>query len=217
MTSESRSTFDHSYRLLAYLLLVSLTSLFGCAKRPTAIPVLKLDPAEASREAMQLYDTDTSGAISKAEAAGCPGFLRSWQAIDKDGDGNLSQDELQQRFASWVDSPTRVVPLVCRVKLDGRPLAGAEIRFVPEPFMTAAVKEGTGVTSDKGTTMPNLQLDDAAEDLKNLSGVRLGMYRVQVTHPEKKIPEKYNSKSILGYEVAPGMDDFPVEFNLQSI
>jgi hypothetical protein len=199
------------------LLVIGTLGSAGCVKRPSPIPVLQIDPSEASRQAIELYDTDRSGMISKAEAAGCPGFLRSWGNIDKDHDNSLSQEELQQRIAFWVDSPTRVVPLVCRVKLDGRPLEGAEIRFVPEPFMTTAAHEGTGITSAKGTTMPNLQMDDAAEDLKNLPGVRLGVYRIRVTHPDKTIPEKYNSKSVLGCEVVPGMNDFPVEFNLQSI
>ena len=39
-------------------------------------------------------------------------------------------------------------------------------------------------------------------DLGNLRGVQQGLFKVQITHPKIKIPEKYNTKSMLGKEVS---------------
>jgi hypothetical protein len=198
-------------------LLLSVVSLVGCNRGPGEIPVLDLNPSDCAQAAIEHYDGNKDGRLSREEVRGSAGILKAWSEIDADKDNSISHDELQSRVKYWVECPSRIVPLICRVNLDGRPLAGAQIRFIPEPFITPAVREGMGVTSAQGTTIPRVMDDDIADDLKELPGVRLGIYRVMVTHPDKKIPPKYNSNTTLGCEVVPGNSDFPMVFDLRSI
>jgi hypothetical protein len=188
----------------------------GCSQGPEEIPVLDLNPSGSARTAIEHYDRNSDGLLSREEVQESAAILRAWNDLDANRDNAISHDELQTRIKYWVDCPSRMVPLICRVNLDGQPLAGAEIRFVPEPFITPAVREGMGVTSDQGTTIPRVMDDNIAKSLKELPGVRLGLYRVMVTHPIKKIPAKYNSNTTLGCEVVPGTDGFPMVFNLRS-
>ena len=44
---------------------------------------------------METYDTDHDGSLSDTELAACPGILRHKQLYDKDGNGTVSQREIE--------------------------------------------------------------------------------------------------------------------------
>jgi hypothetical protein len=75
---------------------------------------------------------------------------------------------------------------------------GAKVRVVPEPFLDGAIQPGEGVTNDRGVAKPV-----TVDAPPGLPGIELGLYRVQITHDSQKIPDRYNSKTELGFELSP--------------
>ena len=44
--------------------------------------------------------------------------------------------------------------------------------------------------------------EDMPADLRSMTGVRGGVYRIEITHSKRTIPPKYNSATTLGREIA---------------
>ena len=78
------------------------------------------------------------------------------------------------------------------------PIAGAEVKFVPEGFLGPGLTTGTGTTDKRGHGH-----DFAAQPRWRRSGRghEPGFYRVEITKGNE-IPAKYNTATILGEEVA---------------
>jgi hypothetical protein len=56
------------------------------------------------------------------------------------------------------------------------------------------------VTSDSGRAI----LQAEAENLpKGVPGVRFGLYKVRIAHPDREIPTRYGAETVLGFEVSP--------------
>ena len=102
------------------------------------------------------------------------------------------------RIADWKRSRLGRTSLRCMVRHDGQPLEGAEVKFVPESFLGTDYKTATGVTDQNGVAMMSVPTDPQAGP----PGVPPGFYRVEITKSGLKIPAKYNSRTILGVEVA---------------
>lgn len=98
------------------------------------------------------------------------------------------------------------------VKMDGQPLAGRQVQFVPE----SGGRPGTGVTDEQG----HYELTYTA----GVEGTKVGSNRVEITTiwPEgepqpgerETIPLRYNSKTELTRDVQPGHNTF--DFDLTS-
>jgi hypothetical protein len=123
---------------------------------------------------------------------------------------------VQARVQQWLEQKVGIRSFQCVVKLDGRPLEGATVKFVPEPFMGGAVEEASGVTDAGGSAV--LAIDDAKlpENLKGFRGMKPGFYMVQITHPDKSIPDRYNIATILGQEISSDLGSVNVVFDLKS-
>ena len=124
--------------------------------------------------------------------------------LDKNGnsaldgaDKQLTADELRDRFGRYAGVGSGAVSVTCVVTLDDKPLAGATVRFEPEPFMGAALKPAEGTTSPEGRA-------PMKSDGTSAYGVVPGVYRITVTHAGKAIPAKYGTKTIFGREVFEG-------------
>ena len=91
------------------------------------------------------------------------------------------------------------------------------MKYVPEPFLGGAVEEATGVTDASGTAVLAIADEKLPSHLKGISGVRSGFYKVEITHPDKNIPAKYNTETTLGHEIASdGVVAFTVVHDLKS-
>ena len=90
----------------------------------------------------------------------------------------------------------------CSVNYDGKPLEGATVKFIPEPFMGGVVDEASGKTSPEGFAVIAIDQAKLPESQKGINGVRSGFYKVEITHPDKQIPARYNTATELGQEVA---------------
>jgi hypothetical protein len=151
-----------------------------------------------------MYDKNGDGAIAGDELNAVPGIKKHLSLYDGDGDQRVTRDEIAKRLNSWSENKLAIMGDAYIVTLDGRPLDGATITFVPEPYLEPNVKPATGVTTPVGLT----RLSHAEEFLpksangRPLYGVTSGTFKIQVTHPSTKLPPKYNTHTELGDEIA---------------
>ncbi|MEQ8616217.1 MAG: EF-hand domain-containing protein [Lacipirellulaceae bacterium] len=163
-----------------------------------------LDPADAAQQAVELYDKDDNQSLSKEELASCPGLLMSLKAYDLDSDESISEEEIKSRLKKLVEKAAALSRVTVTLKLNKKPLPGATIRFVPEPYLGEAIKSATGKTLKRGVASMAVADEELPDSQKGIRGIHPGTYRVEITHPEVEIPAKYNTNTTLGYETTPG-------------
>ena len=179
--------------------LAALVLAVGCSR--TALQAPRFDPVAAARAAMAEFDANHDGALDAEEIAKCPSLLAAKAAIDKDGDGRLTEAELVARLKSYQGNQGAVKLFPCRVLLNDQPLAGATVTLEPEKFIGPTFKPATGTTMQQGDTVVS------AEDVraKGFSGVYCGLYRVRISAKnaagKETVPAKYNTATTLGLEL----------------
>jgi hypothetical protein len=96
------------------------------------------------------------------------------------------------------------------VTLDGKPLAGAMVTFVPQiedGDAASHVAPSTGMTDASGRY--------SLMYVKDVEGAAVGTHIVMISAPKpngaESLPRKYNSASELSFEVKPGNNDAPFE------
>lgn len=136
------------------------------------------------------------------------------KAYDSDADGSISEAELATRIQQFVRSGAALVPLSVNVVLNNRPLADAQVRFVPESYYGGAIKNAVGITSRSGAAQMAVPAEDLPENQRKIRAIQFGTYRVEITHPEVELPPKYNSETTLGFETVFGQPN--AEFRLQT-
>lgn len=158
------------------------------------------DPETVSKQAMAEYDKNNDGKLDSAELEKCPALYKSLAQLDRNGDSALDAEEIAERMREYQRSNIGVTSSLPRFVRNGRPLSGATVTLVPEPFMAGSISLAKGVTSEDG------RLRAQAEDVA-IPGVRCGFYRVQVSlkdaSGQETLPAKYNSATTLGQEFAP--------------
>ncbi len=158
-----------------------LLGLLGCSNRPARVPPPEVDAADAGRQAIETYDQDGNGSLSREEIGECPALLASFDSLDADSSGSLSGEEIENRIRDWQTSKAALVSCRVRVLLNGRPLRNAEVRLEPVGFLQPGVLPASGVTTDQGFA----QLSVAAEHLPapTLQAMNWGFYNVTVVGP----------------------------------
>lgn len=194
------------------MLAITLALAIGCGGGLPALQPPDVDPAEAAKQAIALYDQDGNAVLAADELEACPGLKLMLDAYDTDSDTAISQAEIQDRLQKYVDSGAALVPLSVNLRLNNRPLNGATVKLVPEPYFEGAIKPATGITAKSGAAQISVAADDLPENQKSFKAVQFGTYRVEITHPEIEIPKKYNTETSLGYETVFGQPI--VEFRL---
>jgi hypothetical protein len=178
---------------------LTLVLLSGCSGSDT-LTMPAYVPERMAQEALAEYDTNHDGFLDAKELERCPALKGSLATIDGNGDHRLSVDEIAARIYTYEQSGTALQHVGCRLLLDGRPLQGATVTYVPEKFMGASLKPATGVSDARG----EVTLIAAGE---KLPGAQLGFYRVQVSkqgvNGQELIPARYNQDTTLGTEVSP--------------
>lgn len=191
-------------RLLAVLLFTVLGICLGCSNQPAAIKPVEVDPYEASQQAIELYDTSDDGELSDEELSAVPAMARYKSLYDSDGNGMVSATEISKRLELWSDQGVGFRQLYVMVTLDGRPLSGAHVEFVPEPYLGEHVKPASGETGLDGMASIAVKREDMPPQIAKLpiSGLTGGSYKIKVTHPSQKLPPRFNDHTELGEEVA---------------
>lgn len=199
-------------RILTLLVICLLWT--GCSGGPSRVAAPSWDPAGMADQAILDLDGNGDGKLSMEELDAAPGLKYCAQMLDDlgDGDGSLNREEIAARISDYVKSKVGLVPFSCTLILNKRPLVGAKVRLLPEPFL-GDIAQPLESTSKRGG-----RVEFPTEGI-NMSVVPPGMYRVEVTSLEVEIPARYNTKTTLGVELSSITDPYhqgPVVFKLKS-
>ena len=174
-------------------------------------------PSSSAGWALYRYDTDDDDAIGPDELEQSPGLKAALVRADLNGDGNLVREEITARLRVYDECQAYLVRTVCEVTLDGNPLAGATVRFLPDWFIRSTIQRAQGTTDDRGRAVMMIQ---GASGL----GVQPGIYSVEISLEDasredpETLPARYYTETTLGYEAAPdgGPEGLVARFDLTS-
>ena len=185
----------------------------GCGG-PAYLEQPDFDVVAIGNALLDAYDVDSDGLLSEAELKKCPSVLEGMKRFDSGGDQQVSPEEIAARVGVWSKGRVAVMRFEPRVLLNGKPLAGALVEFVPEPAMAGIIKPASGVTTRSGYAEIVIAAEDLPHDTPYV-GMHMGLYKIKITHPKKKIPARYNTETELGQEVTRDLG-YGVSINLKS-
>jgi hypothetical protein len=186
-----------TYRgIVAASCFVAILSANGCGR----VKSIVVDPEESSAAAIEQYDKNGDSVLDETELKACPALLGSLRAYDESKDKKLSQAEIAEQIDYMYQRGAGLTAITSTVLLDGSPLPGATVKFIPEKFLGEEIKPAQGITNNAGDASIAISADDMPKELRRANLLRVGIYRVEITHPSKKIPEKYNTNTELGFE-----------------
>jgi EF hand len=166
----------------------------GCSSTTMELP--EWDPATATDHALSKYDSNGDGKLSREELKKCPGLLSAIADFDRDGDRSISGDELKSVLQGMKEDEAALVEVGCVVTHNNKPLEGATVKYVPEPFLGEAFEPAAGVTARNGTAYPSVAEEKLPEKYRGrIQGVHVGVYRVEITHPNVAVPAKFNRRT----------------------
>ena len=172
----------------------------GCVDKPSRIQAPSWDPSGFAQEVMEKLDTSGDSQIDEGELAAAPGLEFGAKFIDTNSDGQLSHEELVERFQFYVDRRIGLTSKTMQFIYKGRPLARTEVKLVPEFFLTDLLEPATGTTDDGGMVLPDIPSNDLRTPM-----MRPGYYRVEIT--SAALPAQVNAATTVGVEVSPASDD----------
>jgi len=187
------------HKILGWAMIVGVMFALGCSRAPSRVRPPSIDASAAAARAIELHDADRNGKLGGSELDAAPGLKAALAQIDANGDGALDAEEIAARIRAWQASRIGRMSMSCRVTRNGRPLAGAEVKFVPEKFLGPNMPTAAGRTNADGRAAISAPTDGQPG---GPPGVPPGLYRVEITKSGENIPEKYNVSTILGQEVA---------------
>jgi hypothetical protein len=194
---------SETIRRLTTQTLISLLMLLPSACGPRdekRVEQPALSPDEVGRKALEEYDANKDGFLSADELERCPALKNSMELLDANKDGRLSGEEIAARVRKYQEWKLAILNAHCVVTLDGKPLPGATVSFVPENFMGTTTKRASATTDANGRVAPTIA--DAPTP-----GMNLGFYKIEVSLKDatgkETLPARYNSQTTLGQEVAP--------------
>jgi hypothetical protein len=181
---------------------VACVFVIACRRGPTPIPSTRINAKKAAAKALELYDQDGDSALSDAEMS--PGLRYAAKRADSNADGSLDATELRSMVDAWNKKSIGLLTLRCNVKYNRRPLAGAEVTLVPDPFLEGQIEAADGITDEYGDTY--LSVPKEKRPIADAPpGVQLGLYQVVVSKrkgEKESIPAKFNTETELGQEVS---------------
>ena len=192
--------------------LAILSTAVGCGDRSMYI----VDPVKASKAAIEQYDKNGDSLLDATELKSCPGLLNALKPFDDSKDKKLSQEEIAEEISWMYQRNPGLTTLNCSVTLDGNILPGATVKFIPESYLGEKIKTAEGTTNGAGVAALSIPADELPKELRRTSAMRVGIYRVEITHPSKKLPAKYNTESELGFDFHAGDHVLSPTFNLVS-
>lgn len=151
---------------------------------------------------MDQLDSNKDGVLDGKELERCPALKQALKRFDRNQDGKLTFEEIEERFALYKDSRIGLFEAIVKVTLDGKPLAGATVTIEPEAFLGPGIKAASGTTDERGAA--RLQVTGA-----DRPGCHFGLYRVRISLKDsagrESLASRYNEISTLGMEVAPDL------------
>ena len=209
------ATFHGRRRYVPIVDCLVVTLCLGCGGKTSRVDPPRIDPAQAGSAAIGQYDADGDGELSRQELAKLPGVLLALGAYDRNDDDKVSAEEIAARIRQWQEFKIGTLTVGCRVTLDGALLEGATVKMIPEKFLGEYVKPASGTTTADGGCGLAIAKSDLSPDQQTLLGVHCGIYKIEVTHPTRSIPARYNRQTILGQEIALGTFEVPIQLSSQ--
>jgi hypothetical protein len=184
------------YMLVLAVLVVSV----GCPHTPARIHPPSINASAAGAKAIELYDTNKDQKLTGDELDQVPGLKAAITKVDPAKQG-VTAEAITDRIKAWQNSRLGRMSLACTVTRNGRPFADADVKFIPEKFLGLDDPKwiATGKSDQNGMVMISVPTSGQREDPP---GVPPGFYRVEITKTGMNVPEKYNTKTTLGQEVA---------------
>jgi hypothetical protein len=195
---------------------VAFLATIGCgATRGKAIPAAAVDSSGAASAIIAEYDKDHDGLLNREEVKAFPPLAAAAAAYDSNGDSAVSEEELDSRLNKLFNSSASLTGVRCEVTQAGRPLSGARVLMRPVAMLADAIKPAEGTTDEFGVAMPAISDANLPNNLKGTSLMYPGLYHVEITHPGRQLPAKFNTASELGCEIDPvGRNGSNVKFAL---
>lgn len=173
----------------------ALAMIGGCSGGPARVAAPDWDPAGIAESIVADLDKNSDGAVDAEELKEAPGLAAGARFVDADNDGKLTAEEIETRFDKYVALKIGLRGKTFRITYKGRPVANAEVRFIPEDFLMGTIEPATGTTDDNGVVSPIAEGKDR--------GMRVGYYRVQIVSGGATIPDAYRTEaSPLGADVS---------------
>jgi len=189
----------------------------GCSDAPSRLKQQTLNASSVAAEAIKAHDKNGDGNISAAELDGIPSIKGDLSQFDLDKNQSIDASEIAARIDRWQALKVALVPCSFVVKLDGKPLADAEVKLEPEPFLASNLPMCAGKTDAGGRASPSKAENSAGDSSAGLTGVPPGLYKLRITHPKLNKFPKYNTETVLGLHVAPDNPNLMLlEFALSS-
>lgn len=176
----------------------------GCGGGPSRVETPSYDPQDAADQAMELYDQNGDGVVAGDELEAAFTLQAAMPQIDLNGDQQVSRDEIAARVEAWGDSGVGLTSVRALVRLDGRPLVGADVIYEPEPYLADTIAGARGRTNAYGRATISIPKEDRPS-ADYPPGTRFGLYRVRISKQEggsEQLPAKYNEETTLGQEVS---------------
>jgi hypothetical protein len=168
----------------------------GCSRAPSRVE-LPAFAAGAGAAALAEYDTNKDGKISGAELVKSPSLQAALDKIDANKDKAITADEIDARIAHWRENKVALMPVTCKVLVNGVPAANAKVTFQPEAFLGSSVHPVTGVTNEEGVAIMKLSEEHVA-DPKFSNFVPPGFYKIVADVNNKQ----YSTGPRTGCEIA---------------
>ena len=162
-----------------------------------------IQPEAAAARAMELYDANGDAALDADELKKTPALAVAITAYDADGNGRIEANEIAQRLTRLYQSSIDLAEVAIQVTADGQPLSGAVVRLRPAEFMGPGMNSAEGITDETGVAKPAIAEEHVPAEFRGSPFVQFGLYLVEITHPDRQLPARYNSASELGMDVDP--------------
>ena len=179
-------------RLLGVVVASLLTlTVVGCSGNSAASNAVAMG---IGKKVVKKHDKRGDGLLNSSELFDLKSIYYDRDKYDLDGDDEISAEEIAIRIDAWQGQAAAVHAVDVKVTLDGAPLAGATVRVIPEFDLGDGTQANVGLTDADGAVRIDVALEDLSQALKNpdFRGVFGSGFRIEVTHPQRKIPDEYN-------------------------
>jgi hypothetical protein len=172
----------------AALAIVAIPLTLGCGSGPSRVDAPDWDSADIAENVVSTLDKNGDGAVDVEEIASAPGLADGLKFVDTDSDGKVTAAEVEARFDKFIAMKVGIRDSKFRITYKGRPVANAEVRFIPESYLTDLIGPASGTTDETGVVAP-------ITEGQTLPGMSPGYYRVQIATGGGNIPEAYRAES----------------------
>ena len=175
----------------------------GCADGPEGLPTPEVDAAAVAESAMEEFDANGDAALDSEELAKCPPLGKAVASFDADKDGRLTEGEIANGIVALAGPESAYLSTNCTVTFEGRPLANATVKLRPPDFIGDSLPTAVAETDASGHASPSIPSDRLPPQLLGTPLVYPGLYHVEITHPERQLPGRYNTSTELAFVIDP--------------